>query len=354
VGRFARLVGINLLVVLVLALAIELVFGSWFYGPDFGALNVGVNALRTELDSPYYPPGTEVIYRRDAYGLRGDYGDPGAITILAIGGSTTNDRAIGQGDTWTDVLEQALRAQGYDHVVANAGVDGHSSYGHIKSFELWYPNIPNLHPDYAIIYVGHNDRGVAPGDIPQADLLTSPSWSRRVGSYVANHSIFARAYKNLLGWIAARRIDVVYGEVDTDPATVTFVPMPDVDVDAAAMDLSLKAYHERLKVLNQLALDFGTTPVYVTQPVGLVREGPSGLEVVADSNAARVYREMQGYNAELLAFCREVDTICIDLAGELAFDIQDFYDAIHTTPSGSRKIGEFLASKWPDAIEPPP
>jgi hypothetical protein len=78
------------------------------------------------------------------------------------------------------------------------------------------------------------------------------------------------------------------------------------------------------------------------------------LEVVADSNAARIYREMQGYNAELLAFCREVDAICIDLAGELVFDLQDFYDAIHTTPSGSRKIGEFLANEWPDAVEQPP
>jgi len=352
-GHLARLIGVNLLVLIALAVVAELVLGSWFYGPDFGALNVDVNTERTELNSPFYPPGTEVIYRRDDYGLRGDYGEPGDITILAVGGSTTNDRVSSEGDTWTDVLEDTLRAEGYDHRIANAGIDGHSSYGHIKSFELWFPNITGLHPDYAIIYVGHNDRGVAPDEVPQADLLTSPSWGRRLGSYITNHSIFVRAYNNLKGWLAARRINVVYDRVDTDPETVTFVPMPEVEIDAEAMEQSLKAYHERLKVLNQLALDFGTTPVYVTQPVGLVRQGPDGLEVVANSNAARIYREMQGYNAELLAFCKEVHAICIDLAGELTFDVQDFYDAIHTTPSGSRKIGEYLAKKWPQMVEPP-
>ena len=350
-GRFAKVAGINLLVILVLAVVVELALGSWFYGPEFGSLNVGVNAVRIDTDSPYYPPGATVIYRRDAYGLRGDYGDPGDITILAIGGSTTNDRVSSEGDTWPDILEASLRAEGYDHVVANAGVDGHSSYGHIKSFELWYPNIPNLHPDYAVIYVGHNDRGVAPGDVPQADTLTSPSWSRRVGSYIANHSVFSRAFKNLKGWIAARRINVVYGDVDTNPDTVTFEPVGDVELDTAAIAASLEAYHERLKVLNRMALEFGTTPVFVTQPVGLVRQGDGGLEAVANSGAGRIYLEMQLYNGELLSFCEEVAAICIDLAGDLAFETQDFYDAIHTTPRGSRKIGEYLARRWPIDVE---
>jgi hypothetical protein len=213
--------------------------------------------------------------------------------------------------------------------------------------------VPDLHPDYALIYVGHNDRGVEPGDVPQADTLTSPSWSRRLGSYISNHSVFSRAFKNLKGWIAAHRINVTYGDVDTDPDTLTYVPLSDVELDSAALAPSLRAYRERLRVLNQVALEFGTVPVFVTQPVGLVRMGESGPEAVVDSGAGRIAVEMQLYNGELLAFCREAGAICIDLAGELAFEPQDFYDAIHTTPGGSRRIGEYLAKKWPDAVEPP-
>jgi hypothetical protein len=181
--------------------------------------------------------------------------------------------------------------------------------------------------------------------------LSSPSWSRRLHDYVANHSIAVRGYKNLLGWLAARRIDVTYGEVDTDPATVSFEPMREIDLDDAALDASLDAYRRRLAILDQKIRAFGAVPVYVTQPVGLVRDGASGLEVVAGSRAGRIYQEMRYYNAELLAFCAETGAICIDLAAELEFEIGDFYDAIHTTPSGSRKIGAYLAEQWPITVE---
>ncbi len=345
-----KLIGVNLLILFVLLTVVELTLGTWLFGPDFGALNVGFNTVRIDDDSPYYPSGTSVVYRRDEYGLRGDHEDPGRITILAVGGSTTNDRVASEGDTWPDVLEQSLQSHGYDHVVANAGVDGHSSVGHIKSFELWFPNITDLDPAYALIYVGHNDRGVAPGEIPQPDSLTSPSWSRRLASYIASHSIIARAFKNLKGWVAANRINVVYGDVDTSSDSVTYVPVDRSNLDLAKLAQSTEAYGERLKILNQMALAFGTTPIFVTQPVGLVRTD-DGLEEVEGSGAGRIYLEMQLYNATLLDFCREVDAICIDLAGGLSFEVPDFYDAIHTTPRGSRKIGEYLGDNLPHVME---
>ncbi|MEM7121863.1 MAG: GDSL-type esterase/lipase family protein [Pseudomonadota bacterium] len=345
--RMGKTLGINLIVFLVLLIVVELVLGSWLFGPEFGSLNVGINANRVETESPYYPAGTALIYQRDEYGLRGDHGDPSAITILAVGGSTTNDRVATEGDTWPDVLEEELRARGYDHVVANAGVDGHSSMGHIKSFELWFPNIPDLAPEYALIYVGHNDRGVAPGQVPQPDSLTSPSWSRRLSTYIRNHSVFSRAFKNLKGWIAAHDIDVVYGDVDTNPETISYQPVAPVTPNQEALD----AYGERLRLLDQVARNYGTTPIYVTQPVGLVREAGGELEEVAGSGAGSIFQEMRAYNDVLLAFCRDVGAICIDLAGELVFDTQDFYDAIHTTPSGSRRIGTYLAEQLPAHIE---
>ena len=348
--KTSRLVGINLLVLLVLLAVVELTLGDWLFGPQFGALNVGFNTVRVEDDSPYYPVGTSVMYRRDEFGLRGDHGDPARITILAVGGSTTNDRAATEGDTWPDVLEQNLRAQGYDHVVANAGVDGHSTVGHIKAFELWFPNIPDLHPAYTLVYAGHNDRGVAPGEVPLPDSLTSPSWSKRFSNYIGSHSIIARTYRNLKGWIAAKRIGVTYGEVDTRAGDVTYVPVDYANLDLDELAQSIEAFGRRLEILNQMLLAFGTTPIFVTQPVGLVREA-GRLEEVEGSGAGRIYLEMQRYNDRLLKFCREVGALCVDLAGNLSFEASDFYDAIHTTPSGSRKIGEYLGDNWPLVVE---
>lgn len=37
--------------------------------------------------------------------------------------------------------------------------------------------------------------------------------------------------------------------------------------------------------------------------------------------------------------------ICIDLAKELTFEDEDFYDGAHNTPQGAKKIGRYLYTK---------
>lgn len=45
----------------------------------------------------------------------------------------------------------------------------------------------------------------------------------------------------------------------------------------------------------------------------------------------------------VLKGCRQEGAICIDLFEEIEFDNKvDFYDTIHTSASGSRKIGDYL------------
>ena len=43
-----------------------------------------------------------------------------------------------------------------------------------------------------------------------------------------------------------------------------------------------------------------------------------------------------------MGVCQKLNAICIDLAEKLRLDADDYYDSIHTTPSGSAKIGRFL------------
>ncbi len=50
--------------------------------------------------------------------------------------------------------------QGYDADVANAGITGQNSVGHILNFHNWFNYISNLNPKYIIAFVGINERGV--------------------------------------------------------------------------------------------------------------------------------------------------------------------------------------------------
>ena len=46
------------------------------------------------------------MYKRDNYGLRGDYNKISDIEIAAIGGSTTDERWIDDKLTWTYLLQK--------------------------------------------------------------------------------------------------------------------------------------------------------------------------------------------------------------------------------------------------------
>jgi hypothetical protein len=97
---------------------------------------------------------------RDEFGLRGACKDPKDITILTLGGSTTDLRLISDGKTYQDVLQALLREEmGVDICISNAGVDEHSTFGHLASFDKWFPLIPRLKPKYFLLYIGINAAG---------------------------------------------------------------------------------------------------------------------------------------------------------------------------------------------------
>ena len=43
--------------------------------------------------------------------------------------------------------------------------------------------------------------------------------------------------------------------------------------------------------------------------------------------------------------CKKANLACVDLAREFVFEAGDTYDVVHTTPQGSRRVGEFLCRK---------
>src|SRR5215469_17755878 len=155
--KLLRVVAVNLAVLLGLAVAGELAFGEWITAHPLGRLTIPHNVKRTISAAPLYPGGTEFVYRRDAYGLRGSGVDPARIRILTLGGSTTNQLYLPEEATWQAVLERTLRRADRDIVVANAGLDGQSTLGMIADLDLWIPYIPNLRPRLILVYVGIND-----------------------------------------------------------------------------------------------------------------------------------------------------------------------------------------------------
>jgi len=50
------------------------------------------------------------------------------------------------------------------------------------------------------------------------------------------------------------------------------------------------------------------------------------------------YFALEAINEVTRAYCKETSALCLDVARDLEVDDGDFYDAVHTTPKGSRKV----------------
>ncbi|MEE8352418.1 MAG: hypothetical protein V3R37_09555, partial [Rhodospirillales bacterium] len=116
-----RVVAVNLGLLMAFAVVIELIFGSIFFGENYGILVVDRNVSR-RFDAMVRYGGGMTEYRRDEHGLRGKYPDPSKIDILTIGGSTTNEILIDEGKTWSDRLAAEFANANRPMVVVNAGV----------------------------------------------------------------------------------------------------------------------------------------------------------------------------------------------------------------------------------------
>ena len=84
------------------------------------------------------------------------------VKILALGTSLTQGYGLPPGTEFTTQLQQALKAQGIDAEIVNAGVSGDTSADGLSRLDWSLAD----HPDAAIVEMGSNDmlRGVSPAE----------------------------------------------------------------------------------------------------------------------------------------------------------------------------------------------
>ena len=332
---------------------LELIFGLWVRHNPWDralALNIVVNRTIAYDASNLYQGGGTVTYTRDRYGLRGSYGgDPKDITILTVGGSTTDQRYISDGLTWQDELEWRLRAAGQDVRVANAGIDGHSAFAHLASYEYWFPLIPNLRPKYTLLYIGINDF-LLDGPSPTFEgTLGSPTLKSRIKA----NSAFYRLYSMIRGSILARRVRLTHAGIDFSKVPYTDTPL--LSDHKVVGTNRLRAFEGRFRELLRRTREGGSIPVCVPPPTAHYRrtEGGTVLGIAQPIrfsgvpggfiNGVDYFYLRRARIAAMRALCDAAGSPTIDLASQ-DWDTADFYDEVHMTPAGAKKVGQRIAS----------
>lgn len=347
IARAGKVIGINLLVLLALLIPIELIFGNWFSAPGAIGLRYGTPNLVRVFPSPFYPDRPTIVFRRDANGFRGPGVDPARVDIVAIGGSTTNELLVAEEDTWTAKAQTLLRQRDCPVTIANSGIDGYTTQGHIASFDGWFDRIPGLKPRFVLAYIGLNDVALdtnAPSLRRDDERRDYTGLLTRLSAYVAASSAVHHLYSQLRGWWHARQAGLAHGTI-AGQQEVTWQPAK--PLSPAQLDYiraQTVGYRGRLEQLNGLIHAFGARPIYVTQ-VRIDGREVDGTWQESGPRGALYVATLQALNRELLGFCREKGEICIDLAGKLVVPTDEFYDVMHTTPAGSARIAQFLANE---------
>ena len=354
-----RVIAVNSGLVAAVLVAAELLFGTWLFGPSFGALNLPRDVVRRFDVSAIRPADGPVVYSRDRWGLRGRHDGPASIGILAVGGSTTNEIYVSDGETWTERLGQHLAGANIPLSVVNAGAEGQSTLGHIRNFDTWFKLIPDLKFRYLLAYIGVNDIALGPrGADPIQDAFDrgeSPERLRRLRRYAANHSALYRLWRTARGMREARVARLGHARIDRADASWIEAPAPAVPPPPEGSDLAgrLEGYRARVAELIRRTRALGAEAIIVTQTRSNWRRAGGQLLFLARADGQpdmADYVETALFNRAAMAACRDANAICLDLGAEIEFRPGDFYDHVHTTPAGSGRIAEYLFARLKDRV----
>ena len=335
---------INILLLFIIILILEVSFGSWTRENTLNPLdrlNIPRAYKKVQLIKTHYTIW-DANYSRDEKGLRGNYGMLSNIGILAVGGSTTDQMLIDDKETWTSILQQNFKASGKNLSIANAGIDGHSTLGHIFAFDSWLSRLHGLKPKWVIAYVGINDLNGSKSLARFLNPIDPQSPLEKIRKVIGENSAILNLFQVLDGIIDAEirfanhRINYRRGQWTSHIFVKSQITQEE--------DKNIIEYKIRLKKLVNRIRRLGAEPVLVTQPLAEFRQEENFLKI-RNNRSPKLYYKMFNLNKSLMAVCYQLSAICIDLEKELEFSEDDFYDAFHNTPSGAKKIGDYLFRK---------
>jgi len=309
----------------------------------------------------HYALAAEVEVRRNSLGLRGPElaaAAPGALRLITVGGSTTENLYLGEGSTWTDRLAERLGSAVGPLWANNAGLDGQSSFGHLV---LLQDHLAGLKPVVLLFLVGVNDVGhAAPRAFDRAHEAGRFDFSSAGGLLrsLARHSeVFSLGLNLKRAW-QARQAGLVHdpGLFGPDPTRRAAPLAPPLGADEAGARIAalsqafLPDYAARLRELVRRTRALGALPVLLTQPAVF---GPgidawtgwdlAAIEALWALPGGAAWDLLERYNETTRQIAAEQAVPLVDLARHLPKAIRLYYDPVHHTPEGARRLGELAA-----------
>lgn len=270
-----------------------------------------------------------MVYSTNSIGFRGneppenfeDY-----LTIFTVGGSTTECSLLDDQKTWSSYLNDIISNHKDSVWINNAGIDGASTIGHHR---LLTEHLISYKPDVILFLVGINEMWIA--DYGE-ELLLNKSREHKLRNIADHSELFS------LAWNVYR-------------SAITKKMRAGHHTDKIMKDLSQEEFEEkkifyikdqvkyksRLKQLVSDCLDHNITPILITQPVYNLTD-------------LHPYSFVRIYNETTKQVSSEYNIPLIDLASKLEDETDYYYDPVHFTFIGTRRVAEIITDGLIDIL----
>jgi hypothetical protein len=317
----------NFIFFIIFILIFEIFFGYWFTENNFGIYMRKERRINWQTQAIFDGKEYNFFYKRNFWGFRGDELDPKKVKIIFEGGSTGNQRYTPQDLTIVGQLNKKFDLTTQKNKIYNASTNGKSVDGYVNDFLFWFPKIPSLNPEYVIFYTGINDRHK---NKKHYDHKISFKKLNQLKDYIKNNSFVVDKYKTIKNkYFPKNTLSYSFDNLnlyqDFDYYNYSkaqeFYKKPSIETQ-----IRLKIFKSRLNKLKNIIDNNNFKPIFITQ---LMYYG------LKDSN-------MYFINEELKKFALKNNFDLIPLDEILEMETHDFYDVIHTTPQGSKKIADAI------------
>lgn len=290
-----------------------------------------------------------IIHTQNALGFRGP--DTPAnwnkyYKIFTVGGSTTECTYLSDTQTWTYKLAEQLKADAPFVWMNNAGISGHSTFGHKILLEDY---LVKLHPDMILFLIGCNDIGR--DDLIEKSVMKDDYGS--VWAFFTKNSLFANVISNTLFSKRAKSKTLKDRYVNLTKNTNDTITYSATEMQAELdkhKRLYLKDYEKRTEDLLNICFINNIKPVLITQPTlfGYGLDPVTGVNLenrkvdLLQYNGRLWYLLLELYNDITRKVAAQHHIPLIDLAAKMPHSSLYFYDMIHFTNHGTDKVAEVI------------
>jgi lysophospholipase L1-like esterase len=307
------------------------------------------NRINPKLDSI-------IVNTRNQLGFRGpdtprNFAE--SLSIITVGGSTTECHFLSDEKTWPFRLSQELKHQFPGVWLNNAGLDGHSTFGHQLLLDDY---LKKLHPKVILFLTGVND---IENDGPSFyDKLTTKNAYPGLLHFFYNNSEVINVAVNLSRGIRAQKFN------NTTQQAKIPGQLGELDMTSAQMRERLvrqkkytEAYRERLSRIADTCISNNMLPVFLTQPClyGTGTDSVTGVnlataKVEEGMNGKLLFDLLSLYNTEVKSVCAQKKVPCIDLATMMPKNSLYYYDQTHYTNEGAQLIAQLVEEKLKEIL----